>query len=140
MLNKTTHPLPNAPVVTLATEEIRSAIAAMVTLIPRLGTVMSIDEAGALLVVLKLAREASMHRALTLAAVVGVVGDYVGRNGVLSLPRREIARRLAVSPEDVDVALETLIADGYLVELKPRGFLRPQRRFWLRRPGTPPPS
>jgi hypothetical protein len=137
MLNKTTHPLPNAPD-TLATEEIRSAIAAMVTLIPRLGTVMSIDEAGALLVVLKLAREASMHRALTLSAVAGVVGDYVGRNGVLSLPRREIARRLAVSPEDVDVAVETLIADGYLVELRPRRFLRPQRRFWLRRP--PPPS
>lgn len=136
MLNKTTHPVPNAHH-TLRSEEYGRAFATLAPLIPRLRTVMSIDEAGALLVVLKLAGEAAYVRAQAMSALAGVVGDYVGRNGVLTLPRREIAQRLALSPEDLDVAVETLIADGYLVELKPRGFLRPQRRFLLRRP---PPS
>ena len=139
MLNKTTHPVPNAHH-TLRSEEIGSAFAAMAPLIPRLRTVVTIDEAGALLVILRLAGESASVRARAMTAVVGVLPDYIGRNGVLSPSCREIARRLALTLEDVDTALETLIADGYLVELRPSGFLRPQRRFWLRKLGTPPPQ
>jgi hypothetical protein len=40
----------------------------------------------------------------------GMGQEYVGRNGVPGPPHRNIARRLALSPEAVDAARETLIA------------------------------
>lgn len=106
----------------------------------RLAGTVTVEEAGALAVIVKLAHEAAFVRAKAVAAVIGVLRDYVNRDGLLSPPRREIAQRLALTPEAVDAALGALVADGYLVELRPKGFVRRQRRFRLRMPGTSPPS
>lgn len=138
MLNKTAHPFLNVAPDRIGAEDIRSAFEAFKPIIPRLVRVITPDESEAVFLVLKLAQEAAIGRAHALAAVSGVVRDYIGLDGVFSPPRREIARRLELSPDAVDAALDGLIADGYLVEL-PRGFLRRQRRFRLMMPDTPPP-
>jgi hypothetical protein len=94
------------------------------------------EEGEALIMVLHLARDGFHARIDTQRAVLVMLGEFIGADGVCyPPPDPEIARRLSVSPAAVDAALQALVAAGFLEELRPKGFIRRQRRFRFVPPG-----
>lgn len=90
------------------------------------------DEGEVLVMLLQFARAGFAARMETYKALVRLLGESGGGDGpCYPPPTHEIARRLAVRPDEVEAACKALIAAGFLIELRPKGFIRRQRRFRL---------
>jgi DNA-binding transcriptional ArsR family regulator len=99
-------------------------------MLERLIPQMDLEECTAALVMLRLALNGANISQDTKTAVLVLMREHIRSDGLCYPPSFEaISRRLGLTPVAVGNAFTSLVADGFIEEVKPKGIIFRRRRF-----------